>query len=246
VNVISRKQAKEQGLTRYFTGDPCKHGHIAERMVSNHTCVICVEVNKRRYRAKHPERGKNYSKQYNSDHKEQIIAYGKRYRAQNAEVLKQRWKTWYEANKDWWVRHNYINNQEAILERSKRYGANNPKEIRARNKKYYHANKEKEATRTRKYRKDNPGIINALCMKRHTDKLKRTPAWADLDAIKTVYQSAQALTKITGITYSVDHIIPLRGKLVSGLHVESNLQLMPLSGNINKSNRFNPLNQETA
>ena len=38
---ISRKQAKSEGKTRYFTGKPCKHGHIAERYTSVGTCVQC-------------------------------------------------------------------------------------------------------------------------------------------------------------------------------------------------------------
>lgn len=37
-------EARAAGLHRYFTGQPCKHGHIAERLVSNHTCLECVRL----------------------------------------------------------------------------------------------------------------------------------------------------------------------------------------------------------
>lgn len=43
---ITRKEAKAQNLTRYFTGKPCKHGHNSERFVSNGECVYCHDVRK--------------------------------------------------------------------------------------------------------------------------------------------------------------------------------------------------------
>lgn len=76
-----------------------------------------------------------------------------------------------------------------------------------------------------------PGKNAALRMKRHAAKLQRTPPWADFIAIAKVYiRAAQQ-----GLT--VDHVIPLQGKLVSGLHVENNLQLLTKSENSKKGNR---------
>jgi hypothetical protein len=49
MKIISRKDAKAQGLKRYHTGKPCKHGHVAERLVSNATCIDCLRVSKREY-----------------------------------------------------------------------------------------------------------------------------------------------------------------------------------------------------
>lgn len=61
---------------------------------------------------------------------------------------------------------------------------------------------------------------------------RQTPPWADLDKIKSIYRRART-EKL-----SVDHIIPLRGELVSGLHVENNLQLLSVSENSGKRNKF--------
>jgi hypothetical protein len=52
MQIISRAEAKAKGLKRYFTGKPCKHGHVAERQVFNATCVECERTALKRYREK--------------------------------------------------------------------------------------------------------------------------------------------------------------------------------------------------
>ena len=64
-----------------------------------------------------------------------------------------------------------------------------------------------------------------------------TPKWADRSKIKNIYQECIAKTKLSGIKYEVDHIIPLKGKSVSGLHVHWNLQVIEASVNRSKSNK---------
>lgn len=66
---------------------------------------------------------------------------------------------------------------------------------------------------------------------------QRTPSWADHDAILAVYVEARRLTQETGTLHHVDHEIPLRGILVSGLHVHQNLRAIPAIDNLKKGNR---------
>lgn len=64
------------------------------------------------------------------------------------------------------------------------------------------------------------------------------PQWADTAAINELYAKAKAMTERTGVAHSVDHIIPLQGELVSGLHVHYNLRVITKVENSRKGNRF--------
>jgi len=77
-NIISCNEARALGLMRYFTGKPCKRGHVAERDV-NRGCVECM----REWRAAHPEK---------------IREYTRKYRAANPERARENWRRWYAAN----------------------------------------------------------------------------------------------------------------------------------------------------
>lgn len=72
-----------------------------------------------------------------------------------------------------------------------------------------------------------------------TKKKNQTPAWItqkDIDEMIAFYVKASEITKETGIKHEVDHIYPLQGKIVSGLHVPSNLRIITRSDNRKKSN----------
>lgn len=69
-------------------------------------------------------------------------------------------------------------------------------------------------------------------------RLQRTAAWADQKAIKAFYIEAETMTRTTGIVHEVDHIVPLLGTHVSGLHVETNLRVITRAENREKSNHF--------
>jgi hypothetical protein len=70
-------------------------------------------------------------------------------------------------------------------------------------------------------------------------RLQMAP-WANAAAIAEMYSTAKQLTQETGVLHHVDHVIPLLGEFVSGLHVESNLQVLPADENIRKRNRYSP------
>jgi hypothetical protein len=103
-------------------------------------------------------------------------------------------------------------------------------------KQYHNANKEYFI----KYRQANKALINARTRRRQMSLINRTPAWLDTTAIAeiySIYEYCSALRNI-GLRYEVDHIIPLQGKLVSGLHIPENLQVIHEFDNRSKSNKL--------
>lgn len=76
--------------------------------------------------------------------------------------------------------------------------------------------------------------------KRRAERSNRTPPWADLGKIRELHREAQRLTRETGTPHHVDHVIPLQGETVSGLHVHTNMQILTGSENSRKRNRFDP------
>lgn len=83
---------------------------------------------------------------------------------------------------------------------------------------------------------NNRGVKSFHTSMRRRALRQATPPWVDSEAIKAVYVMCEQLSKITGIKHHVDHIIPIMGKNVKGLHVHWNLQIIPASENLSKGN----------
>ena len=92
-------------------------------------------------------------------------------------------------------------------------------------------NKDKIKQQNRRYKDRHKEFLCYRENLRRALKLKATPKWANLDKIKEIYNNCPD-------GYHVDHIIPLQGKNICGLHIETNLQYLPASENVKKSNKY--------
>ena len=106
---------------------------------------------------------------------------------------------------------------------------------------YWNAHKKEHAIKNNTWKKNNRGRANFWERQRELALLQRTPSWLDPDELFLVaeaYALASLRSKVTGIAWHVDHVIPLRGKTVSGLHVPLNLAVIPAIDNIRKRNNY--------
>jgi len=117
---VSRQEAKERGLKFYFTGKPCKYGHVAERYVDCGSCICC----KKAYRKDNKEVITEKKKAYYADNKEVILKRAKVYRDNNKEAVAECQKACRANNKEAvvaWHKAYYANNREALAERANTY-----------------------------------------------------------------------------------------------------------------------------
>jgi len=185
----NRKEAQLVKAKYYFTGKPCKHGHITLRKTKG-TCVECMRIEW----ANPSETRKAYTNKYN--------------KSESGKANKRRY---YEANKE-----------DVIARAIARPDAD---------KHRYRMN----------YKKNDPDKYRELVGLRQRRRKQATPKWLTAThkmEIRLKYRLAAELSRRTGVKYVVDHIIPMFGKTVCGLHVPWNLDVITHSENSKKSNKL--------
>ncbi len=134
----------------------------------------------------------------------------------------------------------------------KTYSAQNRDKINARNRQRWptderrkknqaawrQANIDKCRKATQNWVKNNSVRMCVKANYRRLLKLRACPAWVDKESLEPVYQKARDMSKQTGTTYHVDHIVPINNPVVCGLHVPWNLQILTAEENIRKGNSF--------
>ena len=155
-------------------------------------------------------------------------AWQKAYAQRNREKAYQKVKEWREAN------------PEKRAEQSKRYAKRYPEKVVAKTQAWRARHPERAAEVDKRTRQKNSARINANRAKYRAVKLQATPAWLNKGhwfEMGCAYVYRDALKRI-GFDYHVDHIVPLQGKNVSGLHVPENLQVILATENRLKNNRY--------
>lgn len=181
---------------------------------------------RRAYYAKNRGKMLSINKAWREANPEKVKASVNAYRAANLDLCKSRQKTYRNENPD------------KIKEGKKTYYQASKERTRSiRNeysKAYRLANKEKTKEYRRQYVFDNKHLFRLKCADRRAKKKLCTPNWADRESMADIYKEAEYQQM------QVDHIVPIRSKLVCGLHWEGNLQLLSQYNNAIKSNKIWP------
>lgn len=134
MEAISRGAAQAAGLKHYFTGKPCKRGHVAPRYVCDKACVECKNAQRRQFAAAHPEKMRAYVTKWREGNRGAHRAAGRSWRERNVEEARAAFQEWYETNRDAIresARRRYEANREAEIARTKAWQQANPEKQRA-------------------------------------------------------------------------------------------------------------------
>jgi hypothetical protein len=157
----------------------------------------------------------------------------------NRDKVREYNQQYYEANRDK-ARESNRQYREANRDKALNYGRQWRENNLGYIQNYRENNRDKIRESSRQWRETNLDKVNAKTAKRRAAKMQRTPHWLtpeQLEEIETFYTVAIAFRIYTGQDYHVDHIVPLQGKNVSGLHVPWNLQVLPKKENLKKGNK---------
>jgi len=139
----------------------------------------------------------------------------------------------------YWVKY-YTLHRERLLAGHRRYYTANKKRLNIRGRTYAAAHPQKIKELSAAWQANNKDKHAIAESKRRANQLHATPAWANPQKIAEYYETADGLNMLTGEWHHVDHIVPLRSRLVCGLHCEHNLRVMLGLENISKGNRHWP------
>lgn len=240
MEVISRSSAKALGLSRYYTGVPCKNGGVAERYVAGSRC-LCEQCSSQAKATTSAWNRKKYASNseailaqhsvYYQQNREKILDQKKGYFERMREDIRAKRKAFYQKHKDKIDSKNFcyrLANYERYLQYHAEYRAANRESRIEYLRDYYRRN----------YKRDLRKLY-ARVEKRRAAKIKRTPLWFgefDRFVFEEAFDLAVFRLAATGVRHEVDHMLPLQGTKVSGLHVANNIQVVPVFVNRMKMN----------
>lgn len=176
--------------------------------------------------------------------REQILAQQKARMAANKEAVSAYQREWYKKNRERVLAASAAYRADPSVavretERQKRYYAERAEEIQAKRKATMtQEQREAHKAKTAEWVKRNIARVTAKTTLRRLKVAGATPPWADVAAIRAFYLDANRLSRETGVPHEVDHIVPIKGEYVCGLHVHWNLQVLTRAENRSKANKL--------
>ena len=200
------------------------------------TCSKCGEEKPRTEFNKNKAQKDGLQNNCKSCHAEQVA----KYREKNVVERVEHDRKYREKNKDKIAAYRKENKGDIAAQKARYYQKNKEKNA-ARSKAWYEKNKNKVKIRHKEWAAQNRHKKNASLAKRRSAQLEATPPWLtteDFERIEDFYRLANLMTSLGLGEWHVDHIVPLQGREVKGLHVPWNLRVMPAAQNLSKGNKL--------
>jgi len=172
---------------------------------------------------------------------ERHMEYAKAWALRNAERVKALRKANYEKNRQINIEKTRAwkkRNAAKVLASQRSRATINREKNRAARKAWEERNPTAALESFKRYRERNRAKIRARLAVSKEGRERRRALWANQDAILATYRQAEFMTRTTGRLHVVEHIIPLQGRTVSGLHVETNLRVVEHHENARKHNAW--------
>lgn len=222
VHLISRQQARALGIKRFFTGLPCKNGHISERVVSSTCCLSCDAEKSSKYRSKNPDKAR---------------ASVRDAARKNADKRSESNKIWRSRNRDKIIsdRVSYReNNREKVSESKKRYYLENKSYVDDKKREWALKNKKRLFVAQRAWRKENRERIRTSNRNRRA-MLREAEGHHDANDIENLLMlqghKCAHCSKSVKKKYHVDHVVAI---VNGGSNWPTNLQILCPGCNMSK------------
>jgi hypothetical protein len=237
-----RARRREHARARYAR-DPEKFRKLSRENRAKPGAVERIRERERAAYARNPEKYRKLGREarLKPGAAERHKKYAKDWALRNAERVKALRDAWYEKNRKGIIENARAwkkrNPAKALASQRARAAINREKNRTAR-KAWEQRNPEAALESFRRYRERNRVEIRARLAASKEGREKRRVPWANQDAILEIYRRAELMTQTTGRLHVVDHDIPLQGRTVSGLHVETNLRVIEHGENARKHNSW--------
>jgi hypothetical protein len=247
MNNNAREAARTLELKVFDEGVPCKYGHIDGRRVSDGRCVGCGKSRSKAYNEENKRALADLRKERYGKNRKSLLSGMKDYRDKNKSTISRRMKRYYDENRSVILRQKkeYAErNREAIALYLKEYQERNKDSIVSYRKSYWSTNRDALLVRQREKYAQNAVTRRTASSRSRAARAKRIICWGkeadELTRLREVelHELCVRMEGDTGVKFHVDHMIPLQGSLVCGLHVWNNLQAIPRELNQSKKNKF--------